>query len=140
MFPWISVLIIAVLLGSIWRLYTYIRRKGGHKAPKSLVVITADSQATIEWWVRSFMFWNWIRGNSCQCICIDLGSTDDTLFILDRLKRRFSCIEVKRFEPVDRERPAEQLIPERLFWRQPLILDLRQPENRRIRSLAQDLS
>lgn len=140
MFPWIYVLIIAVLLGSIWRLYSYVRRMAHRKTTKYLVVITADSQATIEWWIRSFAFWNWIHGVPHRCVCIDLGSTDDTLAILERLMRRHSWIEVKSFEASDRELPSDELIPERLKTRKPLILDLRQPENRRIRSLAQDLS
>lgn len=139
MFPWIYVLIIAVLLGSIWRLYSYWRRKGRRKQT-TLVVITVNSQATIEWWIRSFAFWNWMHGNPRCCVCIDLGSTDDTLAILERLMRRYYWMEVRSLVATDRERHADELIPERLMARQPLILDLRQPGNDRIRSLAQDLS
>lgn len=140
MFPWISVLMIAVLLGSIWRLYTSLRRKGLEQKTKHLVVISADSQSTIEWWLRSYLFWNWMHGNACRCTCIDLGSTDDTLAILERLMSRFSCIEVKRFERADRECPAERLIPQRVAVQNPAVLDLRQPENCHTRSVVQDSS
>lgn len=138
MFPWLSILIIAVLLGSIWRLYL----KSWKKVTKHLIVISANSQATIEWWVRSYVFWNWIHGTPCRCTCIDLGSSDDTVTILERLQRRFDWIEVRRWDAMDRERPVEQLItnsPSHVQV-QVSVLDLRQPHNRRARSIAQDLS
>ncbi len=139
MFPWISVLVLTVLLGSVWQLWASLRRSGSGKGTKHLVVISADSQATIEWWVRSYVFWNWVRGEVCRCTCIDLGSTDDTLAILQRLKRRFSWIEVRRFNAADRECPSDQLIPERLQEVRPAVLDLRQLDNARARSVVQDL-
>lgn len=139
MFPWLSMLVITVLLGSVWRLFLRSWKK---VTKKHLVVISADSQATIEWWVRSYMFWNWIHGTPCRCTCIDLGSRDDTVTILERLQRRFEWIEVKRWESMDRERPIEQLIthlpPDVQVCAH--VLDLRQPHNRRARSIAQDLS
>lgn len=140
MFPWISVLVIAVLLGSIWRLYSSLRREGFEQKTKHFIVISANSQSSIEWWLRSYVFWNWIHGNACRFTCIDLGSTDDTLLILERLMRRFTCIEVKRFNSEDRERSADQLIPGRLLEQHPVVLDLRHPENRRTRSVVHDLS
>lgn len=138
MFPWIYVIIFAALLGSIWRLYIHVRRAKKSET-RYLVIITADSQATIEWWIRSFAFWNWIHGKTCHCVCTDLGSTDDTVAILERLQRRYRWIDVICLQDDCRGRQFDELIPERLLSHEPLILDLRQPDNRRAKSIAQDL-
>lgn len=138
MFPWICVIIIAAMLGSLWRLDMYLRRASNSET-RYLVVLTANSQATIEWWIRSFAFWNWIHGKPCHCVCIDLGSSDDTLAILERLERRYRWIVVTPMAESARERPFNELISERLLNHDPLVLDLRQPEHRRVKSIAQDL-
>lgn len=136
MFLLLSWLTVAVVVASgIWYALKK-RRHGVYRRASHLVVITADSQATIEWWVRSFMFWNWIRGKVCHCTCIDLGSTDDTLPILHRLQRRFCRVEIKRYHLEDRTKELEQLIPERLVQEGPVVLDLRQ-DPRRMRILLE---
>lgn len=138
MFVWICALVIAAGLAAGLFLHSRTR----HRRPRTkkyLVIIAADSQSTIEWWVRTYMFWNWLRGVNCEVVCIDLGSQDDTRAILVRLKRRFRWLEIIEYAIEERGESAEQLIPHGLLVKQPVVLDLRQPTDLRLKSVLQHL-
>lgn len=137
MFPWISMLLVAAVLGGLWRWRMLKRSRERESETRHLIVISMNSQATIEWWIRSFVYWNWIRGRTCRCTCIDLGSTDDTYAILRRLQRRFEWMDIERWEASEREQPAARFIPKRLMQAGAVVVDLRQPEHdRTIRSFV----
>jgi hypothetical protein len=72
-----------------------------HNKAVHLVIITHNSQHSVEWMIRSYRVWNGSKGKRMKgkITCIDTGSTDDTLFILERLKQRYPYLEIIRLEP-----------------------------------------
>ena len=67
-----------------------------HNKAVHLVIITKNSQHEVEWMIRSYYAWNGSQGKPGQITCLDAGSKDDTLFILNRLKQRYPTLEVIR--------------------------------------------
>ncbi|WP_124728445.1 hypothetical protein [Staphylospora marina] len=100
-----------------------------HNKAVHLVILTRNSQHSIEWMIRSYHFWNGAKGKKGAMTCIDTGSTDDTLLILERLKQRYPELEVIRFGPVDGEDAIHEWLQNQDQNREKLIvLDLREPE------------
>ncbi|QKG85672.1 hypothetical protein GXN76_15260 [Kroppenstedtia pulmonis] len=63
-----------------------------------LILLTENSQGSIEWIVRSFFFWKWLKGKPCRIICLDTGSSDDTPRILKRLEQRYPGLTTRCWE------------------------------------------
>jgi hypothetical protein len=70
-----------------------------HNKAVHLVILTHNSQHSIEWMIWSYHFWNGTKGKRGNMTCIDTGSTDDTLLILDRLKQRYPQLQIIRLSP-----------------------------------------
>ena len=77
-----------------------------HNKAVHLVIITKNSQHEVEWMIRSYYVWNGPQGRPGQITCLDVGSKDDTLFILNRLKQRYSSLDVIRLSSVPDEDEA----------------------------------
>jgi len=92
---WSAVLYVAMffLIKQLSKYYgNYYHNKAVH-----LIILTGNSQDSIEWMIWSYHFWN--KGKKGQITCLDTGSTDDTLAILERLKLRYPSLEVIRLNP-----------------------------------------
>ena len=87
-----------------------------------LVVVTRNSQRTVEWVVRSYFYWSWLRGRACQISCLDTGSSDDTLMILRRLKYRYPWISIRS---VPEHQLADQMAEEGADCGRVVVMDLR---------------
>lgn len=70
-----------------------------HNKARHLILLTRNSQATVEWRIWSYFFWSRIMGKKGNLTCIDTGSTDDTLKILYRLKKKYLRMEVVKLHP-----------------------------------------
>lgn len=70
-----------------------------HNKAYHLVMITCNSQHSIEWMIWSYHFWNETKGKKGTITCIDTGSTDDTLSILQRLQQRYPHLQVVKLNP-----------------------------------------
>jgi hypothetical protein len=86
-----------VLYGVMWFLmyciakacWRPVRVDRGH-----LILLTKNSEGSIEWVIRSYVFWHWIQGKSSRITCVDRFSDDDTLSILTRLQAQLPGLEV----------------------------------------------
>lgn len=101
-----------------------------HNKAVHLVMITCNSQHTIEWMIWSYHFWNGNKGKKGHITCLDAGSTDDTLSIVQRLQFRYPRLQVVAIEQSEQ---MEQEIQQWLQLQKPnkekfLVLDLREPE------------
>lgn len=113
------------LYGSLWLLVTGFARSMLLRFEPSgthLVLVTRNSQGSIEWVVRSFFFWNWLSGRMCQVSCLDTGSSDDTLIILKRLKQRYPWIRIRS---VSEHQLADQMAEEGADMERAIVMDLR---------------
>ncbi|MCS1352238.1 hypothetical protein [Mechercharimyces sp. CAU 1602] len=63
-----------------------------------LVLITENSQHSVEWMIRSFYTMNRLQGRSCGVTCVHYPSTDDTLDIIRRLDLKHSSLTYKLVE------------------------------------------
>ena len=113
------------LYGSLWLLLVAFARTmllRFEPAGTHLVVVTRNSQGCVEWVVRSFFFWSWLSGRSCQIICLDTGSSDDTLIILKRLKHRYPWIRIRS---VREHQLADRMAEEGVDAERVVVMDLR---------------
>jgi hypothetical protein len=114
-----------VLYGSLWFLLKGYARSmllRYEPAASHLVVVTRNNQSSIEWVIRSFFFWSWLSGRTCQVSCLDTGSSDDTLVILRRLKHRYPWIRIRS---VPEHQLAEPTTIEEVELEQAIVMDLR---------------
>jgi hypothetical protein len=82
-----------------------------HKKAKHLILLTLNSQTEVEWRIWSYFFWSRIMGRKGNVTCIDTGSTDDTLKILYRLKKRYSRLDIVKLHPtVTLEEAIEKVV------------------------------
>jgi hypothetical protein len=104
-----------------------------HRKAIHLVILTHNSQQSVEWMIRSYHFWNGNKGRRGKITCIDTGSTDDTLKILERLEQRYTQLEIIRMHPhVESDEMIKEWLEEWQKQKEKLIvLDLREPENRK---------
>ncbi|TCS95643.1 hypothetical protein [Hazenella coriacea] len=101
-----------------------------HNKAYHLVMITHNSQQSIEWMIRSYHFWNVTKGKyrkNSLLTCIDLGSTDDTLVILQRLQHRYPQLQIIKMSPFPSEDEAIQqwLLSQKQNKEKLIVLDLR---------------
>ncbi|MEN9406485.1 MAG: hypothetical protein RLZ12_769 [Bacillota bacterium] len=96
-----------------------------------VVIITLNSQQRIEWMVWSRKFWNQYSDSAGQITCLDLGSTDDTLLILERLRYKAPQLRVVSLEQVVKIEEAIEKWLEREYQNKDrlIVLDLRESSN-----------
>jgi hypothetical protein len=95
-----------------------------------LVMITLNNQHRIEWMIWSYHMSNEQKRKKGTITCIDVGSVDDTLSILQRLQLKYPRLQVVE---LSREGSTEQAIQEWLASQTEnkeklLVLDLREPD------------
>lgn len=92
------------LYGAIWFLLTHIIRRFSLEFPENcvhLVLLTKNSQGSIEWVIRSFFLLNWCRGRESLVTCIDEESADDTKVIIQQLQQIYPRLKlVSAYDPV----------------------------------------
>mgnify|MGYP001382455502 CR=1 FL=1 len=113
------------LYGSFWTLFVGLARLmllRFEPAGTHLVVVTRNSQGSVEWVVRSYFFWSWLSGRTCQISCLDTGSSDDTMKILKRLKHRYPWI---RIQSVPEHQLADRMAEEGADTERVIVMDLR---------------
>jgi hypothetical protein len=54
------------------------------------VLVSNDNQLQIEWYIRSILFFSWVKGKSIHITVVDEESTDDTLKIIEKLALHYS--------------------------------------------------
>jgi len=99
---WLGVLILLIALITVFFLYKRIAlifTGFYHSKATHLIFITKNSQSEIEWRIWSYFFWNQITGKKGVVTCIDTGSSDDTLKILNRLEARYPRLYVHKLHP-----------------------------------------
>jgi hypothetical protein len=116
--PWGVALFVGILF--LLRLLGYTGLFLFQKEGETLVVLTQNSQGSVEWVVRSFFFWNWLRGKRSRIICVDAGSSDDTCKILGRLQVKYPFL----FLRVSEERDLDALV-HREQRENAMVVDLR---------------
>jgi hypothetical protein len=79
-------------------LYQYFGNYYQNKA-YHLVMITCNSQHSVEWLIWSYHFWKGKKGKKGLITCIDTGSIDDTLAILQRLQTRYEQLQIISLSP-----------------------------------------
>ena len=87
-----------------------------------LVVVTRNSQGCCRVGDSFLFFWSWLSGRSCQIICLDTGSSDDTLAILQRLKHRYPWIRIRS---VMEHQLADRMAEEGADGDRVVVMDLR---------------
>ncbi len=104
-----------------------------HNKAYHLVIITRNSQRSIEWMIWSYHFWNGTKGKKGKITCIDTGSTDDTLAILERLTQRYPQLEILKIPPnVNAEEAIQDwLESNRQNKGKLIVLDMREPDQSR---------
>lgn len=86
-----------VLYGVMWFLLHRIAKACWHpdRAERvHLILLTENSQGSIEWVIRSYVFWHWFQGKPGRITCLDRSSVDDTLSILSRMQAQLPELEV----------------------------------------------
>lgn len=53
--------------------------------PIHYVILTRDNQMQVEWYLRSLLFFSWIKGRNVMITILDHDSSDDTVQIVERL-------------------------------------------------------
>jgi hypothetical protein len=104
-----------------------------HNKAYHLVIITRNSQRSIEWMIWSYHFWNGTKGKKGKITCIDTGSTDDTLAIMERLTHRYPQLEIAKIPPnVNAEEAIQEWLESHKQIKGKLIvLDMREPDQGR---------
>lgn len=99
-----------------------------HNKAVHLIILTYNSEYVIEYMIWSYHFWN--KGKKGRITCLDTGSTDDTLAILERLKLRYPSLEVVHLHPmVDAEEAVQEWLERQGENKEEcLVLDLRESE------------
>lgn len=93
-------LIVAVLVVAFVFLYRRLLTFGKglyHHKASHLVIITNNSQQSIEWLIRSYHMANHLRADGLKkgrITCLDMGSSDDTISIIERLKQKYDHLDV----------------------------------------------
>jgi hypothetical protein len=85
-----------------WKRYYY--PKATH-----LVMITQNNQHQVEWMIRSYYYAHHFNGRSGRITCLDIGSTDDTLPILRKLKSKYEQLQIislRNLGPADSQEEA----------------------------------
>lgn len=78
---------------SMWFYRKFFRSSYHHKA-SHLILITGNNQQSIEWLIRSYKVANRMGSNSIKVTVLDTGSTDDTLKIVNLLRKEFDQLEL----------------------------------------------
>jgi hypothetical protein len=100
-----------------------------HNKAVHLVILTYNSQRHVEWTVWSYQFWNGTKGRKGYITCIDTGSIDDTLAILQRLQQRYPHLKVKQVSsniPQSEEAIKTWLESQNQHKEKLVVLDLRE--------------
>lgn len=131
---WDIALYVGILLALylLWRsLSTYSSYAYYNKA-YHLVILTYNSQQHIEWTVISYRAWNEgkeKKGAKGHITCIDTGSTDDTLAILERLQQRTSHLQIIRISALHADEAIKEWLESQKQNKEKLIvLDMRNPD------------
>lgn len=72
-------------LAVIHAVYAVHKKKGIVPETTYIALITHNNELQIEWYLRSLIFFSWLRGRHIAIAILDEGSTDDTLGIIKRL-------------------------------------------------------
>lgn len=75
----------------------YRRQLNEARQATHFLLITCNSQMQVEWYIRSLHFFSRLKGREIQVTLMDEGSTDDTLAIVDRMRREYQ-IELGSFD------------------------------------------
>ncbi|SFI65066.1 hypothetical protein [Thermoflavimicrobium dichotomicum] len=107
------------------------RNKADH-----LVIITGNNQQSIERVVWSYYFWNRFRGNPGRITCLDMGSLDDTLIILQKLKQKYPGLRIVKIDATAEDAISEWIQSQEQGKEKILVIDLREIDASKERYLA----
>ena len=72
----------------------YARFGAKGRKPVHYVLVTNNNETQLEWYVRSLLFFSWLKGRPVFLVIADEGSTDGTLAIAHILKRQQSAMDI----------------------------------------------
>ncbi len=127
-----AVLIIAIVF-LYKRLISFGKGLYHHKATH-LVIISANSQQSIEWLIRSYHLAHYFRGSKVKkgkITCLDMGSADDTLLILQKLRQKYDLLDVFSYKLSSEEELTEWLKVEQQKEKV-VVLDLREADDEKV--------
>ncbi|MCR8632359.1 hypothetical protein [Paenibacillus radicis (ex Xue et al. 2023)] len=75
----------------------YRRHRNEAREATHFLLITCNSQMQVEWYIRSLFFFSRLKGREIQVTLFDEGSTDDTLAIVERMRREYQ-VDISGFE------------------------------------------
>jgi hypothetical protein len=139
------VLFLGFVIGGILLLYIvhlllkYLGKRFG-KAYRNkadhLVIITGNNQQSIERVIWSYYFWNRFRGKPGQITCLDMGSLDDTLVILQKLKRKYLGLRIVKIDATAEDAISDWIQSQQKGKGKILVIDLRDMDKSEERYLA----
>lgn len=76
-------------------IYAWCRRKGSEPQVTYFALVTQNNQTQIEWYLRSLVFFSWLRGRQIAIMVFDDGSTDETIDIVRRFALTRPNVEIR---------------------------------------------
>ncbi|MCZ8523318.1 MULTISPECIES: hypothetical protein [Paenibacillus] len=65
-------------------------KRRGTRRTAHYVLYTQNAQLQLEWYLRSLIFFSWMKGRTIDITLVDAGSVDDTLEIAARIAKEQS--------------------------------------------------
>ncbi|SDW43570.1 hypothetical protein SAMN05444487_103144 [Marininema mesophilum] len=99
-------------------LFSGIFSYSSHSDTKRLVLMTENSQGSIEGVIRSYFLRQQLLGCKAEVVCVDTGSSDDTQSILTKLQQRYPSMEIRMLTGSAMTHPS-------LWGKEASVIDLR---------------
>lgn len=86
--------IYGICIAVIHAAYAVHRSKGTVPETTYIALITHNNELQIEWYLRSLIFFSWLRGRQIAITIFDEGSADGTLDIIERFSENRNSIQI----------------------------------------------
>lgn len=92
------------------------------------ILISNHNQLQIEWYIRSLLFFSWMRGKTSHITIMDQGSTDETLDIIHKLS--LQCrVEIRVLQGIEDIGAYLKISRLQLFPDNTIVIDLNNEED-----------
>lgn len=101
-------------IGILHAIHARYKAKGKRQPVTVVALVTRNNEAQIEWYLRSLLFFSWLRGRLVSIVIIDEGSEDGTLWMIERFARAHVHADI-RVADGDLEDYIQRYEPERIL-------------------------